>query len=114
VIDTEKEFGVAASGIRASELSIAPRREYRNSECHHVGYSAELQVDIKFHEIQRFPKLFGNLVDVPVIAASASKPNWKMNRPRSRLLSPKPSKTPKAKQQPLPCSSVFSWVASTP
>lgn len=66
MIDFAKEFGVAASDIRASELSIAPRREYRNSECHHVGYSAELQVDIKLHEIQRFPKLLGNLVDVPV------------------------------------------------
>ena len=66
VIALAKEFGVAAAEIRASDLSISPRREYRNGEYHHVGYAADLQVDIKLHEIKRFPKLLGKLVDVPV------------------------------------------------
>lgn len=66
VISLAKEFGVLAAEIRASDLSIAPRREYRNSEYHHVGFSADLLIDIKLRDIKRFPKLLGKLVDVPV------------------------------------------------
>ena len=74
VIALAKEFGVAATEIRASDLSISPRREYRNGEYHHVGYSADLQVDIKLREIKRFPKLLGKLVDVPVDRIVSIKP----------------------------------------
>lgn len=66
VIALAKEFGVELNDIRGSDLSIAPHREYRHGEYHHVGYSANLQVDIKLYEIKRFTKLLGRLVDVPV------------------------------------------------
>jgi uncharacterized protein YggE len=66
VITLAKEFGVAATEIRASDLSVSPRREYRNDEYQHIGYSADLQVDIRLREIKSFPKLLGMLIDVPV------------------------------------------------
>jgi len=66
VVAIAREIGIPARDIRASDLAIAPHREYRNGEYHHKGFAAELQVDLKLRDIARFNNVLSKLVDVPV------------------------------------------------
>lgn len=66
VISLAKATGIVAKEIRASDLSIAPRRDYRNGEYHHVGFAADLLIDLKLRDLKHFNGLMGRLVDVPI------------------------------------------------
>jgi uncharacterized protein len=66
VIAIARDSGLVTKEITASDISIAPRREYRNQEYHHVGFVAERQIDLKLRDLKRFNELIGRLVDVPV------------------------------------------------
>ncbi len=66
IITLAKEIGIETRDIRATDLAIAPHREYRNGEYHHKGFSAELQIDLKLRSISEFNRLVSRLVDVPI------------------------------------------------
>lgn len=66
VIAIARETGLSTNEITGSDLSIAPRREYRNREHLHVGFAAERQIELKLRDLKRFNELVGRLVDVPV------------------------------------------------
>ena len=66
VIAIARDAGLVSQEITASELSIAPRREYRNQEYLHVGFAAERQIELKLRDLKRFNELVGRLVDVPI------------------------------------------------
>lgn len=66
VIAIARELGLESKDIRASDLTIAPHREYRNREYHHKGFAVDRQIHLKAREIKRFNLLLSRLVDVPI------------------------------------------------
>ena len=66
IITLARELGIANDDIRATELTVAPHREYRNHEYVHQGYEASRQVELTLRDLKNFNALLAQVVEVPV------------------------------------------------
>lgn len=66
VIALARALEIESRDIRATELTLAPHREYRDGEHHPAGHSADRSITLKLRNLASFNKLITQLVEVPV------------------------------------------------
>ncbi len=66
VLAIARDLGLETRDLRASELMIAPHREYRDGEYHHEGYSAQREIQLMLRDIAAFNPLLSRLLEVPI------------------------------------------------